>query len=696
MKIIKKLFILTTLTLTTLTACGLGSFQSYFSKENYFNFLDASLVGLDDANPVYSLTSYGQVRTYKIRVDYYKEVNRQANVQEWHKYLEGKLSLKEINELLYSDRGSLMQRYEKYKKKVNHYSFERYLDAIGGANSLLVKVEENLFLKLRYLFLEMRKAHYSKDYNGTLSLYAKHQASVAGVKSIVHEWIDALRAGAIQHLGQDVESNWLYAKVLEHKTNAHLGYYDFKIENDTQWKKLLLKAKTAEEKAKLYFLRALKWEGSALMEHESIAKIAPNSIWFERLTYMLMQEFQESAYAYEVDKNRDNEYVKEARKVFNLKEKRFLKTLESLENPSFFSLYSQTYLSFLREGKLDTNRVAKLDKLANKKEKKFVAILRYLEKTIHVNKENQNLLYASLEKLSKKLSLDLKASLFNYTALHTAKVYSAMSAKRVYSKIFSDTSMSNQFFISRDAILADSFEAYVEEKNRNFFEQKLFKKSMGILEKNGVATTLATLYIKDGNFQKAQKYLDQVPKLNWTTRFNPFNVSLSGNNRKVKGKGSNQRKFVKTMLKLEESMKKNPNSAMNHFLYATGRYNSTWYGNFPSSASIWGTMRGYDDEEAKHIIHNFMAIEKEYELALKYAKDDEFKAKIAYQILKIKYNKEILVGHKRHGYSYEFLRTVVVKSDILNDTYRKYISNYKHSNYGKEIIGACATFGYFK
>jgi len=55
-------------------------------------------------------------------------------------------------------------------------------------------------------------------------------------------------------------------------------------------------------------------------------------------------------------------------------------------------------------------------------------------------------------------------------------------------------------------------------------------------------------------------------------------------------------------------------------------------------------MRGFD-EEAMHIMHNFIAIEKEYELVFKYAKDDEFKAKIAYQILKIKYNKEILVGH---------------------------------------------------
>jgi tetratricopeptide (TPR) repeat protein len=388
-----------------------------------------------------------------------------------------------------------------------------------------------------------------------------------------------------------------------------------------------------------------------------------------------------------------------------LKEKRFLATLDSLSNPSFFDLYSKIYLNFLKEGKLEPKEMVKLEKIANKREKKSVKILRYLEKAMQVNKANQKALYASLEKLTKEVSPELGASLFNYTAVHNVKVYPVMSAKRVYSKIFADSSYYSQYFISRDAILADSFEAYVEEKNRNWFEQKLFRKSMKILEKNGVARTLAMLYIKDGNFKKAQKYLDQVPDLNWQTEFNPFNVSLSGNNRKRKGKGYDQRKFVKTMLKLEESIKKNPTSAMDYFLHATGRYNSSWFGNFPESASVSRTLRGFDEEEANHILHNYDAIEKEYVLALKYAKKEEFKAKIAYQILKIKLNKEILVpshaswwirfGVKGWG-EQKGLREQVAESKVLDDAYGAYVEKYKSTKYGKEIIGACATFGYFR
>ena len=705
MRIIKKILLLTILSITMTKACGVGNFDSCFSKENQYNFLDASLVGLKEANPLYSLTSSGKGVTYGIRVDYYNEIKRQENLKEWHAYLNKKLSLKELDELLYSGNDSLMKRYDKYKKKVNNYPFERYLDSIAGDNPILMDVEEDLFLKLRYLFLNMRKAHYSGKYQKTLDIYAKYSASVAGVKSIVHEWIDALRAGALQHLKRDVESNLLYAKVLENKTNAYLGYYDFKIENDAQWNALLSKVKTADEKAKLYFLRALKWEGSPLLEHESIAKIAPKSIWFERLTYMIMQEFQEEAYAYEATKNKDEKYIKEARKIYFLKEKRFLATLDALKEPSFFSLYSKTYLNFLKEGKLNVKNMAKLEKLANKKEKIFISILRYLDKTIHVNKKNQKTLYASLDKLSKEVSPALGESLFNYTALHNVNVYPEMSAKRVYSKIFADSSGYTQYEISRDAILADSFEAYVEEENRNFFEQKLFKKSMHILEKNGVAKSLAILYTKDGNFKKAKKYLDQVPTLNRTTEFNPFNVSLSGNNRKKKGKGYDQRKFVKTMLKLEQSIKEKPTSAMDYFLHATGRYNSSWFGNFTESGSVWRTLNGFDKEEAKHMLTNYDAIEKEYELALKYAKKEEFRAKIAYQILKIKLNREVLIpnnaswliqfGMKQWGET-KSLRQQVAKSTVLNDAYAKYKAQYKNTKYGQEIIRDCATFGYFR
>jgi len=703
MRIIKKLLVTILLSFSTLYACGWGSAYSDYSKENFYNFLEAKFVGVAEDNPLYALTSSGRVRTYEDRKAYFQKIKRQLNIAEWHDYLQGKLSQKELEELLYGAKGTLMQRYQKYASKLDNKAFENYLGAIGHVTEVEIMHEKDAFLKLRYLYLNMREAHYAAKYETSLALYAKHYKAVKNVKSIVHEWIDALRAGAMQHLGLTTESNLLYAKVLEHKSNAYLGYYDFNVKNDKAWQELLASAKTKDEKAKLYFLRALKWEGSPLHEHQALAKLAPKSKWFERLTYMIMQDFQESAYRYESSENKEGKYIQKERRIYLLKTQEFLKTLTSLKEPSFFSLYSQVYLTFLRDGQIDNTAISRLERLATQKQQPFVEILKYLEQAREVKAENREKLFKNLEQLSKKLPAKFTDALFRYTALNVAPLYEEMSAKRIYAKIFADTSNLTAYLLSLDAITAQSYEAYVEEKNRNYFEEQLFRKSMKTLPKNGVAQTLAVLSIKDGDFQKAQKYLNQVPKFNRSTRFNPFNVSLSGNNRKIKGKGYDQRKFVETMLKIEESLKTNPNSAMDYFLFATGRYNSSWYGNFPTVGSIWHSTAGYDKEEAKHILKNAKEIEALYEKALKNATKEEFKAKIAYQLLKVKMNQEIFipalgslsVAFGQENWRGESLRKQVHESAVLQKAFEKYKADYADTKYGKEMIGSCVTFSYF-
>jgi len=141
---------------------------------------------------------------------------------------------------------------------------------------------------------------------------------------------------------------------------------------------------------------------------------------------------------------------------------------------------------------------------------------------------------------------------------------------------------------------------------------------------------------------------------------------------------------------------------MDHYLYANGLYNTSWFGNSPMLASIWRTTTTIGVERAKHIAHNFEAIEKEYALALKYATKKEFKAKIAYQLLKVKFNKEILL--KNVPYIMEFgsswrdenIVSSVTKATALKKEYEAYRADYSNTKYGSEIINACATFGYFR
>jgi len=720
MNILKKIVAYALLSLSSLSACGID-FYSEFAKENYYNFLDASLVKVDENNPLYSLS--GHISSYWVRVDYFRKIKQEANLQEWREYLDNSLTTKELQNLFYGEEGSLLMRYEEYKKRVDNSAFEYYLKFVAKQSKNVSEYEEEVtasnaqlskeaivsfqeesdpFLKLRYLFLGMRLAHYSGDYKRALMLYDKYYKEVANVKSIVVEWIDALRAGAWQHLGESTKANLLYAQIFKNnKTNAYLGYYDFKVESDEEWRELLSQAKDADQKALFYFLRALKWEGAPLLEHESMAKIAPKSIWFERLTYMIMQEFQEATFDYIIAEDKSASYVKQARRVYLLKEKRFLKTMASLKEPTFFDLYVELYLNLLNGKGLDAKKYAQLQKIATSKEQPLADLLSYLQEASEVTKISQNSLYAHLKRLYPKLSRVLQPSLFSYTALQSVPLYPKLSAKEIYSKIFADTSGYSAWKISPDSILADSFEAFVEEKNRNYYEQMLFRKSMKSLPKNGVAITLSLLFTKDGDYKKAQKYLNQVPKFNRTSDYNPFNVSLSGNNRKATKKGYTQRKFVKTMLKIEQSLKRNPQSAMDHFLYANGLYNVSWFGNSPMLASIWRTTNSIEKSRAEHIKHNISKIKKEYQLALKYATNKEFKAKVAYQLLKIAFNEEILLPNSDYIPQFKVswdnsLHTLVRDSSRLKRLYSEYKKEYKDTKYGERMIWSCLTFDYFK
>ncbi len=710
---------------TKLIACGGGGYFNSFVKDNSYDFLAPSLINLEEENPLYNLAASG-VGSYDERVEYFKKKSHELNLKEWQKYLNNSLTIKELDELFYGDK-EILSRLKKYKNIIDNKSFEKYFNFIAdqeknvqaydsedvpmsledllkiGIKSL--EAEDDMFLKLRYLFLLMRLNHYSEHYKETLALYKKYYDEVKEVDSIVFEWIDALRAGALQHLGKDVESNLLYGEILKNnKTNPYLGYYDFKIKNDIQWKNLLDKTKTVDDKALFYFLRALKWEGVPLMEHRELAKLAPHSVWFERLTYMILQDFQ-AKYLDEESVDKNDKYEMENYKNYLEKKRYFLKTLSKLKKPKFFSLYAKTYMSVKEQEHLDEldKKFKELNALATPKQKIVVDMLKYVNgvRAITSTKKGDNkALFLHLTRLLKEAPPEKREDVFAYTAYFMAKLYPENSPEKLFSKHCSVLPSTGYSYVAgyMDAIDADDFERYVEKRDRSIYEQKVFRVVMGSLAKNDVAKFLTILYTKDGNFEKANLYMKQVPKLNIKTKFNPFNVSLSGNNRKVKGKGYGQRKFVETMLKIEQTLKKNPTSAMDHYLYANGLYNSSWFGNFAQAGSIDRSVTSFSNAEAEHILKNFDKIEKEYRLAKKYAKNPEFKAKIAYQLLKIEYNRALIKSEaENYGVYVAYFDTEELKkSPKFTEAIRKYKEQYSKTKYGKEIIKKCATFRYFK
>ena len=357
-----KLIVIFLLIHTNLFSCS-NEFKETYIKDAHYNFLDASMVGLNEENPLYKLSN--NYASHQERVDYFQNIKKNENIKAWKQYFKNRFSEQEI-ELMFYTPDAIYKSYERFKEKEDYASFAKYLSFLNSQNDyaqnkqtnitykysqviiqglILLQEEKESFLKERYLYLMMRLYHHKGKYQKTLDLYKKYQTSITK-DSIVNEWIDALLAGSYQHLNQHTKANQLYAKIFQnHKTNAYLGYYDFKVHSDKEWNQLMTEAKDKETKALYHFLRAMNWKNEPLFEFASIASIAPKSLWFKRLNYMLMQDFQQQHYDIMVYKGKKSKSFKQKVRIHNLQKKRFLHILNKIKDPSFFTLYSKLYLT---------------------------------------------------------------------------------------------------------------------------------------------------------------------------------------------------------------------------------------------------------------------------------------------------------------------------------------------------------------
>jgi hypothetical protein len=92
--------------------------------------------------------------------------------------------------------------------------------------------------------------------------------------------------------------------------------------------------------------------------------------------------------------------------------------------------------------------------------------------------------------------------------------------------------------------------------------------------------------------------------------------------------------------------------------------------------------------------------QKEYKIALRYARKKEFKAKIAYQLLKIDLANACIAYTKKEGWGPSFgylekMKEALQKDKNFNKNIKKYKREYSNTQYGKEVIKSCASFRFF-
>jgi len=725
MNFIFKTMLLYMLLATKLLGCA-GTWHQMYLKDEHYNFLDPIMVDLDKDNPLYKLS--GSYAAHDARFNYFKELKKKSNINAWKSYFKNTFSYEEIENLFYKP-NAIEYTAEEYKSGTNNPSFSKYIQFLNLQNKLaqksddtqkyekvinkgiaLLKQEEDAFIKERYLYLIMRLYHHYGEYHKMLDIYANNQHCI-DLTSPVHEWIDALRAGSYQHLNHSVTANQLYAQIFKkNSTNPHYGFYDFKVSTHQEWQQLLHRSRDNEEKALYHFLRAMQWRNEPIYELKSIAKLAPKSIWFERLAYMIMQDLQNQRYEIMVHAGKKNDYFKARVKTYKLQKNHFLKILKKLKKQSFFTLYSKLYLDLLEYNSLKRKDLIQLRSLANHKQKPYAKLLSYMYGVHQLSSnslEEQHNLYIQLKPLLSKLSKKQQISILRYTTLQISTLEEENTIEQKMNKLFAENiNQRSNILKALNFDNAQNFEHYIEKKQRSYFGTEVFKATMNSLKRGDVAKILATLYLQDNKFSRAKYYLRQIPKHNVYTPYNPFNACISGSNRTKSKKSYNQKKFVETMLRLQSVLSKHPKSARDHFLYANGLYNKSWFGNFPMSSVLHRSISLYKGELLPETI-DLSEAEAEYQLALKYAKTEEFKAEISYQLLKIEFNRVISNTYQYDNEMWEMPyfgawingTDKVIKrlqaSEDFSEAIKDFRAEYDKTSYGKEVITNCITFQYF-
>ncbi|CAA6820586.1 MAG: Unknown protein [uncultured Sulfurovum sp.] len=723
-KVILTSILFITIFTTNLFSCA-ASYQEMYIKNEYYNFTDPDMVNLPRDNPLYKLL--GSHAAHDARFEHFSKKKKEANIKAWQGYFKGELSPNRIESLFYK-KDSIKKAAKYYKNSSKFPAFGKYINFLHLQNQLaqnievnnkeeiikqgllLFNKEEDYFIKERYLYLLIRLYHHSQQYHKLLDIYSNNPL-LLNPEGVVKEWVEALRAGTYQHLNQSVKANQLYAQIFaHHKTNSHYGYYDFTINNDEEWHALLNSTTDKETKALYHFLRAMKWENEPLYELKSIASLAPDSIWFERLSYMIMQGLQNKRYSIMVHSGKKDKYFKAKVKNYKLQKKHFLNVLSQLKKQTFFTLYSKLYLNVLEYTSLERKELIKLRALANNKQMPFAKLLTYiygLHQLSSSSDQEQYALYQQLKPLLPKFSATKQKSILRYTALQISTLDEEGTIEKKLNKLFAQSNNYRATILNAlNYVDASKFKSYVEEEKRSFFEDKVFKTAMINLERGDVAKILGTLYLQKNDFQQAQFYLRQVPTKNVFTPYNPFNVSINTSNRTPSKQTYSQRKFVETLLRIQRALEQDPTSATDHFLYANALYNKSWFGNFPMSSVLYRSTN-LDQEDILPKTADLFHAQKEYELALKYAKDENFKAKITYQLLKIKFNlaisntenygSDIWAMPRFNGWNNGTEKVIRLLKESKNFTegIKDFKANYGHTPYAQEVIEKCITFKYF-
>lgn len=142
-------------------------------------------------------------------------------------------------------------------------------------------------LKMRYAFQLVRLLHYAGFFKEAVAAYEQLAAPLR-VEGLIEQWTRSQYAGALHGLNQLIPAAYHFSRVFDQcLTLRPQAWYSYDVPDQATWDGALALCKNPEEKANLYFMRAITPDAVSTEEIRNIQKILPGS---EKVDLLLVRE----------------------------------------------------------------------------------------------------------------------------------------------------------------------------------------------------------------------------------------------------------------------------------------------------------------------------------------------------------------------------------------------------------------------
>ncbi|MBN1798224.1 MAG: hypothetical protein JW822_06590 [Spirochaetales bacterium] len=734
-------------------ACG------WVDYHMYYNLLDPTLLLSDEYSPLFYTTpnysnhwingNYEQDDNIEEWVrflglteisDELKVVVYESSAQELEDALKGRYNGKNraLRSLAATGKNNVLH-YLKFAKlcekycNIRHYWKEKPDD--GGEAALIEQGKKGIaqstshFLKLRYAFQTVKLLHHENRLSECVSLYNEVIAPL-GHESIISYWALDHKAGALLKLDRRAEGLYLFSRVFaECPSRRYSSFYSFRVQSDGEWRQCLALCNNNEEKATLYFLRAMDPTSVALEEMKNIYRLHPSSPYLHLLTVReinrledeLLRDALENNYII-IRKNRGtHNYHKLLDYLAALKEFVNMVTAQkTVEHKAFFQICS-AYLDFLsydlKHARNTLNSISTVKSAYRKQINIIHTALSVSElRTIDKNKENEimvMLMNAYPDNIANheitQFVLDSMCEIYTKHTPHKyyyTSIYGLMSNPdgAVVQQLL-DLAYQKRLTLFQKFLLLRMNACF--SGNREFSAELLVHDADFAELKNSLLELKATLLLLDGRVDEAIAIYLALPKNLRTGQdyIDPFSASMHDViwHYEYKGKTISKLEFAQKLLELHTSLKKDPHNARSHYLLGNAYYNITYFGKSWDLAGYFRSGSYYSGlTDCSRALHH-------YQKAFEYTKDKELKAECLFLMAKCRQNMfDLTYNTKDYGYGqgYKKWKKYIRENEIWQieeskhlKGYREYFKvlkdNYSDTEYYEKIIKECKYFRFY-